>query len=316
MDVNSYSVMIKRENGVVSCLLSEIGSGIGRELKSTTFTLETVLGDFLDEDRWEEHPLLKLYGSNGHKVMCGGSLEYLGGSFPFESFSLISRVFVPEVFNKLSKSDFERIKLGESCVPDFRYWIYVGVEEEHRHTMDSDPYYEGRRDGFLYGFTQFSPLTDSFDPLEGFVRGKAQRSVCFEYECNRLKEIALAVLHYCLIDGYKTAYCQHCGKLFATQSLKNKYCKRNSPYKGYTHLNCELAVKRIKGKLRSRYGVVRTPLYNRDDGLERLREVSDSYNSFMAEIRRCASVSNLKKCDDYLFDDCKTIRKKYERVRR
>ncbi len=68
-------------------------------------------------------------------------------------------------------------------------------------------------------------------------------------------EIIYGFLYYYAFNGLKLVKCEHCGRWFATDSLKNKYCTRNSPIERYSHLKCEQAVQNIRqqcGRMRNR----------------------------------------------------------------
>ena len=67
-----------------------------------------------------------------------------------------------------------------------------------------------------------------------------------------MKDVVYAIMHYLLLQGYKFRQCNHCEKLFATKTYKEKYCPRNSPITGYTHLQCGIAVDHILKKIRKR----------------------------------------------------------------
>jgi hypothetical protein len=51
------------------------------------------------------------------------------------------------------------------------------------------------------------------------------------YTCHNMTDIITALFHYYIITGYKFSTCRHCGREFATQTMKTIYCNRISPYK-------------------------------------------------------------------------------------
>ena len=66
-----------------------------------------------------------------------------------------------------------------------------------------------------------------------------------------ITQVVIAALYYYAYNGYKLVRCKHCGKWFATKSLKNQFCKRTSPcygdiIKGKKALTCEAAVQNIR----------------------------------------------------------------------
>ena len=68
-----------------------------------------------------------------------------------------------------------------------------------------------------------------------------------------LTEVIIALLFFYSYNDYKIIRCAHCGKWFATKSLKNKYCNRISPcfdsiITGKEELSCYDAVQNIRQK--------------------------------------------------------------------
>lgn len=59
-------------------------------------------------------------------------------------------------------------------------------------------------------------------------------------------DVVYALLFYYAMNDFKLVKCEHCGRWFATDSFKHKFCSRNSPVPGYTHKNCEQAVQNIR----------------------------------------------------------------------
>lgn len=59
-------------------------------------------------------------------------------------------------------------------------------------------------------------------------------------------DIAYALLYYYAMNGLNLVKCEHCGRWFATDSFKHKFCNRRSPVPGYDKLNCEQAVQNIR----------------------------------------------------------------------
>lgn len=59
-------------------------------------------------------------------------------------------------------------------------------------------------------------------------------------------DIVYALLLYYAMNNLKLVKCEHCGRWFATESFKCKYCNRKSPVPRYAKLNCEQAVQNIR----------------------------------------------------------------------
>ncbi len=71
-------------------------------------------------------------------------------------------------------------------------------------------------------------------------------------------DVVYGLLYYYAFNGLKLVKCEHCGRWFATSTLKNKYCSRKSTFPGYTHLNCEQAVRNIMqncGRIKNRIDI-------------------------------------------------------------
>lgn len=65
-----------------------------------------------------------------------------------------------------------------------------------------------------------------------------------------VSQVMVAALYYYAYHDYKLVRCKHCGKWFATKTLKQEYCDRISPcfnviVKGKKPLSCEQAVRNI-----------------------------------------------------------------------
>lgn len=63
-------------------------------------------------------------------------------------------------------------------------------------------------------------------------------------------QVMVGALYYYAYHDYKLVKCKHCGKWFATKTLKKEYCDRESPcyghiVRGKEPLNCEQAVRNI-----------------------------------------------------------------------
>lgn len=82
-------------------------------------------------------------------------------------------------------------------------------------------------------------------------------------------QVMIATLYYYAYHDYKLVRCKHCGKWFATKSLKKQYCTRISPcfgviINGKDPLKCEQAVRnimqncsRIKNRIETKAAVAR-----------------------------------------------------------
>ena len=96
--------------------------------------------------------------------------------------------------------------------------------------------------------------------------------------------------------------CEHCGRWFATTTLKNKYCPRKSTFSGYTQHNCEQAVRNISQELQGEkkriYNAMTT--YTTNYGNEEINNFLDKCSVFRDKIKNRASVENLSEYWEFL----------------
>ncbi len=120
-----------------------------------------------------------------------------------------------------------------------------------------------------YEVAAFTPLPDLTGDIEADIEeiNKKDNEIytvrC--YECNNEVEHYIATAMEVVLRGFKFVKCSHCGKWYFTDTLKQKYCKRESPYPGYTHLKCEQAVRNIKQQLRRKRNRIYNYLYKHRD---------------------------------------------------
>ncbi len=125
-------------------------------------------------------------------------------------------------------------------------------------------------------------------------------------ELNSPFQVVIAVLYYYVYNDYKLVKCSHCGKWFATKTLKEKYCKRISPcfgdiITGKTPLPCEQAVRNIKQKQRVRYEAIYKSFWNYNSlkADEQKYFMNKSYEMREA-INQAPTVENFKRYEDFL----------------
>lgn len=81
-----------------------------------------------------------------------------------------------------------------------------------------------------------------------------------------ITQVLCAVLYYYALNDYRLRKCALCGKWFATQTLKERYCKRKSNIEKYSHLTCVEAKQRIRknngvnNPLKKRFNVLSSTL--------------------------------------------------------
>ncbi len=140
------------------------------------------------------------------------------------------------------------------------------------------------------------------------------------YECSSICEILLAFLHYFKMNRYSMDYCVHCGKVLFTQSLKEKYCERKSPYvqqywdnqsKDFSHLPCKEGVKNIKQKLARKRARIQSSIAQKYVGsatqecssysTPEMRLFQDDADQFLDKVKQASTIENLHEYEKFLF---------------
>lgn len=85
--------------------------------------------------------------------------------------------------------------------------------------------------------------TKSVEPLD-WVNANYDQGLRVN-DISDISDVFYGLIHYYAFHGLNLKKCEHCGRWFATNTFKKKYCSRNSLVPGYTHLNCEQAVRNI-----------------------------------------------------------------------
>lgn len=136
---------------------------------------------------------------------------------------------------------------------------------------------------------------------EDFVN---ENAVAF-LELDTITKVLMAALYYYTLNGYKLVRCKHCGKWFATKTLKEQYCKRTSPcfgdvITGKTPLPCEQAVRNIKQKQSRRHKNVYSYLDISAKDQEDIEYFKMESKKLKEAITHSPSVENFKKYEDFL----------------
>lgn len=143
------------------------------------------------------------------------------------------------------------------------------------------------------------------DDLLKYENSKNTRS----YKCENDTEFYIALANEVILHNLKPNLCVHCGGLFFTSTLKQKYCHRKSKVKKYTHLNCKDAVKDTKQQLRRLKKRIYDYIYNygeKNDIDKFLNEV----NPYFDKIKSTPSTENINSCFDICEEWKQLIKKK------
>ena len=137
---------------------------------------------------------------------------------------------------------------------------------------------------------------------EEFYKNKAAYDCSMVYFVEDIEEIIFSLIDYLLRRNYKFVFCEHCGRLHAVKSLKQKYCLRQSPIKKYSMHSCKDAVKNIRKHLRNQKDYLR----RRFDVIwgeipEELTYRKDC-DRYMNNVLSCSSVENINEYLNYIED--------------
>lgn len=124
-------------------------------------------------------------------------------------------------------------------------------------------------------------------------------------------QVLIASLYYCAYNDLKLVRCKHCGRWFATKTLKEEFCSRISPCYNMvvagkkvlgSERTCKDAVVIIKQRLRDR----KKKIYNgwaTTGEFEKTRPLCDRFAEFMDKIKESPTPGNIVACMEYLYSD-------------
>ena len=154
--------------------------------------------------------------------------------------------------------------------------------------------------------------------FEGLLQGNESKNYRYEYTCHTIADIAFSVLHYLIKHKYSFAMCKHCGGYFATNKPGTDYCNRMSPLVGYEDKTCYKARKAVWDKLQKKKKTIREWLSKHINKLEEFDKTvygNDNSGGLEALVKNAPTPENIQRYHDFLYIDCETIHKKYQRVR-
>lgn len=122
------------------------------------------------------------------------------------------------------------------------------------------------------------------------------------FEVQNIKEVIYALLYYYSLNNFKLVKCEHCGRWFVTSTFKKRFCPRNSLIDGYTHLNCEQAVRNIKQTIKRKKDVIYASMtmYQQNYGNDEVNKFLDDYAQYSDRIKKQQSAQNLLECLNFL----------------
>lgn len=294
-----YRVIIQSNHDELTSILQNTTG----EWSETNFKLLTVLGDLLDvvtykeespypadnysfKQNYTEHPFFseKMFDSNSW------FREPLRDKRFFVALNELKEIIVNN--RRLSANEIEILKQYLSLTFIFKMEF-----------KELNPLYElGYREfkGKKVYEYQYSPLDYNCNFDLNKVIEKKGTDFRFIYLCHSIEDIIFSVLHYLILFDFQFTQCNHCKKYFATKTLKQKYCKRNSPYRGQENNPCEQAVKTVFQDFGRRKKRIYERLNNYAEDEKKISTFLDEYHELRAIARKSPTVENLEKLEQYL----------------
>ena len=278
MSKSEYIVEITRENNSLSGKMQKVKNG-KNDTKDTIFD-PTIF-------------LIDLYKKDTNHLLANDVKNVFG--FKFDNLSATHDLMFVDILNKFVREnktfdlyDLEKFKVLFDV--NVNYAVYYKIATYTTDDLNAKPIKSENYMPYLY---HSDNAEDIFN----------QDIKCHKYKyiCNDITEILFAIFHYLMMNKYKVATCRHCEKRFFTNSFKNMYCKRKSPYKKYDHLECEQAVRNISQKFKKRrdnlYGRYMT--YDKDN--DKAYAFSDEVKPFTDKVKISPTVANLKEYENFLY---------------
>lgn len=153
-------------------------------------------------------------------------------------------------------------------------------------------------------------LTTNYLPINHFDYDKGMEF----RDVKSVIEVVYCMLYYYAYYNMKLVKCQHCGRWFATKTLKEKYCKRISPcfgkiITGKVPLNCEATVRNIIQKQKRRHANIYIYLYNYAKDQNSIDDFLVKSQDYKYRIQSEPTVSNFLEYEAFLDNYPKRIKK-------
>lgn len=336
MDNHEYCVTILNENNVISGNLQEKPECD----RQTNFDPLTVLGDLLDimtyagmspfpqddyslNEKYIQHPFFMGYD---YKESPFFQKPFSSKNF-FVAMNELKEIITSN--SNFSMSKFEILKQFLSL--EFTYKVeFIEINYLYKSGYKENPI----NHEIIHEY-QYLPLQYTYNyNMEAIFKDKDKDAYKFIYTCHKIEDIIFSVLHYLVLFEYKFKKCEHCGKYFATDTFKVKYCTRKSPYTYSSHnisnhksplkvpkdYTCSDAVDLIKNRIRSKISHIcydDIPKYLDDPvqicqsfssnkvslkeySSQAQRDFMNSCEPYKDEIKKQASVKNLEVFEQFL----------------
>lgn len=144
-----------------------------------------------------------------------------------------------------------------------------------------------------------SPIHYSSFSLEEVLEKKSSLFYDYCYQCYSPSDILFSIMHFIALKQYKFKKCNHCGKYFATDNLKNQYCNRFSEYPCYEKYGCYNAVKRIRQDIQREHIRIKNNLIQ-NYTYEKLNDFETQFNELIDQLKEHSDYTNIEKCFNLL----------------
>lgn len=149
-------------------------------------------------------------------------------------------------------------------------------------------------------YIEFEEKSNNEIEIKKSLSSLYNENILVEYESGNIFFIPFVIIENIILHSYKIKKCEHCGKYFATKTLKQKYCTFNSTYEEFTHLKCKQAVKDISQKLTRNKKNIYTYICNNEIDDNKINDFLDSCKEYRKKINQKKSTENFKEYDNFL----------------
>ena len=278
-----YKLDIVREDGTVTAEFQDRESGWRK-----SFDITTVIGDYLSAEckrKGKAGRPQTYYQLDGHifdEIRCRVDLVWMDCFYKDIKISFKFLKQAMEIVNAPKLTFLKKEALLNALRNKFEIRLILQAN-----LCDTDP-------SEIDCVKSFNEPISSFDKFSRPKSNAEDIDTWFEYECHSVSDMVAAIMHYYMVYGFKLVPCRHCGRIFATQSLKTVYCNRISPYKNNFSQKksrpepCKDTVKREIQFLRKK----------KERLLDRIRNSSDVMRGYTEDVygkllQECAQRMNL-----------------------
>lgn len=299
-----YKIAIIKDNGTVSADLRDHARGLFQE-----FDISNVIGDFISIRTTKQN-------NEGHRK---------------PSYDLASHVFSGTFDSPLGEQEEFWIESRyEDVNASFKFLkkAIIIINDDQLTFLKKQIAFQELLNTVNTGMICHITMRDSEEdgaigynkPSSNYAQLKTQ-DTWFDYSCRSVLDMVASIMHYYMMNGYKLIPCRHCGRYFATTTLKQEYCHRFSPYQNEFSQKdskpelCESTVRRELQYLRQKKNRLLNRIGQSPRG-QTLRKgyyltLADKCTEWMEIVKHYPTLENLKTFNSFL--DETTQKKEWER---